>query len=87
MQLNSDDIPITKPINRVDTAANKHDLAYRHNIDLQSQHLANQQMIEELKNISNRTFREKVERAIVIRILQAKIKFGFGFGHKLHKEF
>ena len=56
-------------------------------MDLQSLHLADQQMIRELKNIPNPTFHEKVESAIVIRILQDKIKFGFGFGDELHKEF
>ena len=29
IRLNSDDIPITKPINRVDAAALKHDILYR----------------------------------------------------------
>ena len=32
LQLNSDDTPITKPINRVDAAAYKHDLVYRDHV-------------------------------------------------------
>ena len=35
-------------------------------------------MIKELKNISNPTFRERVERALIIKILQAKLKLGQG---------
>jgi len=44
-------------------------------------------MIEELKNIQNPTFRERLERALVIKILQAKMKLGQGLGDEIHKEF
>ena len=69
LRLNSDDTPITKPINRVDAAAYKHDFVYRDHADLESRHVADLQMIEELESIPNPTFREKLERAIVIRLL------------------
>jgi len=44
-------------------------------------------MIEELKNIPNPTFRERVERAIIIKILRAKMKLGLGIADELHHEF
>ena len=46
-------------------------------------------MIQELKDISDSTFREKVERALVIRMLQGKVKLGMGQGYadELHHEF
>ena len=79
LQLNSDDTPITKPINRVDATAYKHDLVYRDHADLESRHAADLQMIQELQSIPNPTFREKLERAIVIRLFQAKMKLGMGY--------
>ena len=39
LRLNYDDTPITKPINRVDAAAYKHDLVYRDHADLESMQL------------------------------------------------
>ena len=60
LRLNSDDTPITKPINRVDAAAYKHDLVYRDHVDLESRHVADLQMIQELESIPNPTFCEKI---------------------------
>ena len=87
IRLNSDDTPITKPINRVDAAALKHDILYRDHSDIQSRHAADLQMIQELQSIPNPTFREKLERAIVIRLLRAKMKLGMGYADELHREF
>ena len=79
LRLNSDVTPITKPINRVDATAYKHDLVYRDHADLESRHAADLQMIQELQSIPNPTFREKVECAIVLRLLWAKMKLGMGY--------
>ena len=87
LRLNSDDTPIIKPINRVDAAAYKHDLVYRDHADLESRHVADLQMIQELESIPNPTFHEKAERAIVIRLLWAKMKLGMGYADELHCEF
>ena len=76
LQLNSDDTPITKPINKVYAAAYKHDLAYRDHADLESRHAADRQMIQELESILNSAFREKVEYTIVVKLLWAKMKLG-----------
>lgn len=79
MRLDENDSPLTdsQPINRIDQAAYKHDLAYRSE-NLEDRHDADRIMIEELKNIPNPTFRERVERAIIIKMLQAKLKLGQG---------
>ena len=44
-------------------------------------------MIEELKNIQNPSFRERVERIMIIKILQSKLRLGYGLANELHKEF
>ena len=84
LRLDENDIPLqnSKPINRVDAAAYKHDLAYR-STNLEDRHKADRIMIEELKAIENPTFRERVERAFIIKILQAKLRFGQGLYAKL----
>ena len=86
-RLNPDDTPITKRINRVDAAALKHGIFYSDHPDINDCHIANLKMIEELKVIPDPTFREKVERALVIKRLQAKIKFVMGYADELHHEF
>jgi len=89
LRLNENDEPKPGeyPINRVDQAALKHDLFYRDHLDINERHFADLKMINELKNIPNPTFRERVERAFIIKILQAKMKFGLGIADELHHEF
>ena len=83
IQLNSDDTSITKPINRVDAAAYKYNLVCRDHADLESRHAADLQMIKELESILNPTFCEKVERAFIVRLLQAKMKLSMGYADEL----
>ena len=61
------------PINRIDQAAMKHDIFYRDNEDLNARHEADKRMIQELDAIENPTMRERFERLIVKKALQAKI--------------
>jgi hypothetical protein len=87
--------PDSKPINRIDQAAYKHDLIYRDNLDLNTRHNADKQMIKELQNIENPTLREKVERIFVTKALQAKLALGAGlsandkikYADEIHKQF
>ncbi|ESO92968.1 hypothetical protein LOTGIDRAFT_161996 [Lottia gigantea] len=65
--------PGVKPVNRVDAAALKHDILYR-NKDITSKHEADKQMITELENIPNPTFKERMQRALIIKLLKAKMK-------------
>ena len=65
------------PINRVDEAAYKHNIQYMSK-DKDIRTKADEAMIKELQNISNPSFREKIERAIVIPILKTKKFLGLG---------
>ncbi|ESO85886.1 hypothetical protein LOTGIDRAFT_167640 [Lottia gigantea] len=65
--------PGEEPVNRVDAAALKHDILYR-NKDITSRHEADKQMIIELENIPNPTFKERIQRALIIKLLKAKMK-------------
>ncbi|ESO91850.1 hypothetical protein LOTGIDRAFT_163209 [Lottia gigantea] len=65
-------------VNRVDAAALKHDILYR-NKDIKFRHEADKQMITELENIPNPTFKERMERALIIKLLKAKMKLVTSF--------
>jgi hypothetical protein len=79
LRLNEDLSPKewSQPINRVDAAALKHDVKYMDD-SKEARQQADIEMIEELQNMPNPTFREKVERAIVIPILKTKKFLGLG---------
>ena len=62
-------VPGSGPINRVDAAAMRHDIAYRDNKDLETRHAADRKMIQELDAIQNPTMRERFDRAIVKKAL------------------
>ena len=68
--------PWSKPVNRVDGAAYRHDLAYARHPDTASRIAADRKMINELDKIPNPTLKERMERAIVKPILATKANFG-----------
>ena len=68
----------SKPVDRVDNAANHHDLAYKYFNDKQTRNLADKMMLEEMNSIQNPTQREINERKIIEPIISAKAKFGLG---------
>lgn len=69
----------SKPINRVDQAAYKHDVCYLQNKDTKTRNdVCDKAMLEELDAIPNPTFRERIDRAIVKPIIKAKKTFGMG---------
>ena len=80
LRLNPNETPKdwSKPINRVDSAAYVHDLAYNQHTDTASRNVADRAMINQLNNIPNPSLRERVERAIVKPILSAKTSLGLG---------
>ena len=86
LRLNPDGTPKdwSKPINRVDTAAYFHDLAYDRYADTASRNVADRQMLSELNTIPNPTIRERIERTIVKPILAAKSSLGLGFKKALN---
>jgi hypothetical protein len=79
-RLNSDNTPKewSKPVDRVDEAAYHHDLAYAAHSDTANRNVADRVMLQELDSIDNPTMREKIERAIVKPIINAKQRFGLG---------
>jgi len=78
-RLNADGTPKTwsKPVNRVDSAAYHHDLAYARYKDTAKRIAADKKMLKELDDISNPTLKERMERAIIKPVLSAKVNFGF----------
>ena len=62
----------SKPVDRVDEAALRHDMCYAEHTDTRSRLKADEVMINEINEIDNPTCREQVERAIVILCLRVK---------------
>ena len=78
LRLNPDGLPkdSSKPIDRVDDAAYRHDMAYAAFPDTKTRNVADRAMVNELTEITDPTLRERVERAIINPILSAKANFG-----------
>jgi len=74
--------PDSMPIDRVDEAAYRHDMAYDHFKDTATRNKADSIMIQELDAITSPTVRERVERAIAKPALAAKVRFGLGLKKK-----
>lgn len=66
----------SRPINRVDSAAYRHDLAYARHPDTANRIAADEKMIKELDAISKPTLKERMERAVVKPILKTKVNLG-----------
>jgi len=77
-RLNPDGTPKSwsKPVDRVDTAAYHHDLAYAKYADKGNRLEADKRMIRELDNIENPTVRERMEKAVVRPIIATKTNIG-----------
>ena len=76
--LNSDGTPKkwSIPINRVDNAAYHHDLCYsKHDIKTRNQ-VCDKTMLKELNEIVNPNLRERIDKSIVGKIINAKFNFG-----------
>lgn len=75
----------SKPINRVDETAYKHDVCYLKNKDTKIRNeVCDQNMLNELDSIPNPTIREKIDRAIVKPIIKAKKSFGMGCSNMIY---
>ena len=74
---NDNYLPGSKPVNRVDEASMRHDIAYRKaKDDLKLKHEADKIMVQELDNIPNPSIRERLERTIAKNMLKLKMKVG-----------
>ena len=69
----------SKPIDRVDYAAYKHDLAYAEHQDTENRNKADRTMLEEVNRIEKPTLRERIERSVVKPIIGTKARFGLGY--------
>ena len=71
--------PWSIPINRVDDSAYRHDICYAQNRDAKTRNeVCDKTMLAELNDINNATGREKVDKAIVKKIIGTKVRFGWG---------
>jgi hypothetical protein len=73
---NGKPFPGNEPVDRVDEAALKHDLAYNKYEDLRHRHQADKEMIHELLDIEEPTCRERLERCFVLPIMLLKSLIG-----------
>src|SRR5271156_5701701 len=64
--------PGNEPVDRVDEAALKHDLAYSRHDDLGHRHLADNEMLTDLFEIEQPTCRERLGSCIVVPIMFLK---------------
>ena len=89
LRLNENDTPkdFSKPINRIDEIALKHDLDYRNAQDsLDKKHEADRIMLKLLDSIKDPTIRERAERLIVKTALKSKLFLGVGLEERLAEE-
>ena len=80
-RLNQDETPKEwrKPINRVDNAAYHHELCYSKHDDTKTRNdVCDKTMPGEFNGIVNPTLRERVDKAIVGKIINAKVNLGLG---------
>ena len=77
IRLDEDNIPKSgeEPINEIDKLAYIHDLAYRSD-DINMRHKADQEMINGLKQLKNLSIPQRIIRALIIKLFQAKILAG-----------
>ena len=67
--------PGYEPTDRIDAAALKHDLAYKHASDLKSRNEADKELLNDLTKIKNPTCKERFEKIIVFIIIGIKYVF------------
>ena len=67
------------PINRVDNSAYHHDLCYwKHDDTKTKNEVCDKTMLGELSGIVNPTLRERIGRAIVGKLIKAKVNLWLG---------
>ena len=79
-RLGPGDNPVTKPVNDIDRACMKHDIAYRDNKDLRSRQEADVELIHDLNALKNLKLTEKFTRGLIKTAMKGKI--ALGTGHK-----
>lgn len=72
LDANNQPIEGQQPIDRVDEAALRHDLAYGRHGDIRNRHRADMEMIHEVIDIKEPTRRERCEQCIVLPLMLLK---------------
>jgi len=67
--------PGEEPINKIDEACLKHDIAYESE-SIKDRHVADVELIHDLNAIKNLTWNEKLARILIKNIMKAKVVFG-----------
>ena len=76
------------PINRVDNAANHHDLWYSKHDNIKTRNeVCDKKMLGELSGIVNPTLRERIDKSIIGKLIKAKVNFGLGYPIKKKLKF
>ena len=76
------------PINRVDIAAYHHDSCYSKYDDTKTRNeVCDKTMLDELSGIVNPTLRERIDKAIVGKLINAKVNFGLDASIKKNLKF
>ena len=81
IRLNSDGTPKERsmPINGVDNGAFHHDLCYSKYDDSKTRNdVCDETMLNELNEIMNLTLRERIDKSIVGKLINAKVNCGLG---------
>ena len=80
IRLNENNIPKQgqEPINEIDHLAHIHDLAYQKSYYISDRYEADIQMINGLKQLKNLSVPQRLIRAMIIKLFQAKIKLAQG---------
>ena len=84
LRLNDNGTPkdTSRPVDRVDEAAYRHDMAYSAFPDTKMRNVADRVMVAEMDEIKNPSLRERVERAVIKPIINTKANFGLGIRQK-----
>ena len=76
----------SKPINRVDNAAYHHDLLYSKHDDTKTRNeVCDKTILDELNGIVNPTLRERIDKSIVGKLINAKVNYRLGAPIKAKK--
>ena len=83
-QLDEDDNPLPghEPFNQIDEIALHHDICYRDSNNKKDKHVCDKKMLNNLKTIKPKNFREKVDRKLVQGVIGFKRMAGLSINQK-----
>ena len=78
-RLDSNDNPITQPVNDIDRACMKHDIAYRDYKNLRLRQKADVKLIHDLNRLDNLKLTEKYTRGLIKTAIKGNVMFGMEY--------